>query len=127
MKKVRNVVILIILCMAWIGFMERVGKNTIISVRPIQDDVVASLRKRPTQLELREAPGDQLKDSVADSMAILPIGASRGHIPSSLYGNYAKEVVAPPRGTVEGFLLRRSNPGDSMPAPVLSPSGPEGR
>lgn len=122
MSKVRNAVIIIILCIIGAYTMKK-GPQLALNMPAAQDikDAVAggpvTRRNGPQQLTLASGKGEDLRDAVAG----FAVGT-----PNT--GNGEGETDAPPRGSGNGgFAPLANNPGNNPPynpPPSLSPSGP---
>ena len=138
MNRVRNAVIIIILCIIGLSSWKAGHKKPLALAVPPADDMRdavaggpshATDHKKPLHgptLGLPNMADDNLRDAVAEGPAI-PTGLRNRLTP---HGNTEDETPPPPRGGEHPGIgpLGGPNPGSQLPPPgPLSPSGPVGQ
>lgn len=129
MNRIRNAVIIIVLCIIGSATYKAGHKSDLgLGTRPddIHDALAGGPSKHHNKLSLNTPSDDNLKDSLAEGPAI-PTGLHNGP-----HGNTEDNTPPPPRGgDHSGFgNLGGQNPGAQLPPPSnppsdVSPSGPQ--
>jgi hypothetical protein len=119
MTRVRNAVIIIILCIIGAYTVKKGPQLALLPTNDVVKDAVAggpSYHRNGPKLTLASGTGDELRDAVAGHAVGTP---NNGHT--------LDDVAPPPRGGGNGgFGPQSNNPGQNFnPPPTLSPSGPE--
>ncbi len=129
MNRIRNAVIIIVLCIIGSASYKGGHKNGLGLGEPRPDDIRDSLAggsSKPQRhtLSLGAPSDDNLKDSLAEGPAI-PAGLRSNGAPR---GNTEDNTPPPPRGGDHSGIgpLGGQNPGAQLPRPSdISPSGPQ--
>jgi len=119
MQRIRNAVIIIVLCLIGVGIKtnkpaSNLGLN-MPNAAELKDAVAGHRASRPG-LNLRDGSDDTLRDAVAGHAAGTPAG---------LGTNTLADVSPPPRGSGNGGFSSLSNNPRGVAPPPLSPSGPQ--
>ncbi|MEK7389813.1 MAG: hypothetical protein AAB036_08940 [Elusimicrobiota bacterium] len=121
MKRVRNAVVIIILCIIGAVSVKKKAPELALNV-PAPDqikDAVAGNRIRPRHpLNVSRGQSDDIRDSIAGN----PVGTPQG-TPNST--NSLDDIGEPPRGSGNGGFSPLANNNPPYNPPPLSPSGPE--